>query len=154
MSFFIAKGEHTMITFEKTIFINRPQQEVFDFMSNLENDAQWRSLESIKRTSDGPIGAGSTWRETGKFMGRGIEFDVEFMSYDPPHQFVVKTTSGPFPMEITNKFEDQDGGTLLSLSATAEVGGFFKMAEGLVSKQAEKQIESDWAALKKLLEAG
>ncbi|MGB7875775.1 MAG: hypothetical protein WBL25_15450 [Anaerolineales bacterium] len=43
---------------------------------------------------------------------------------------------------------------MISLSANAEVGGFFKMAEGLVSKQAEKQIESDWAALKKLLEAG
>jgi ligand-binding SRPBCC domain-containing protein len=153
MSFFVAKGKYTMITFEKTIFINRPQQEVFDFMSNLENDAQWRSLESVKRTSGGPIGAGSTWRETSKFMGREIEFEVEFISYDPPHQFVAKTTSGPFPMEITNKFETQDGGTLITLSANAEVGGFFKMAEGLVSKQAQKQLESDWAALKKLLEA-
>src|SRR3990172_8887153 len=104
MSFFIAKGEHTMITFEKTIFINRPQQEVFDFMRNLENDAQWRSLESIKRTSDGPIGAGSTWRETSKFLGREIELDVEMISYDPPNHFSVKTISGPIPMEITNKF--------------------------------------------------
>jgi uncharacterized membrane protein len=153
MSIFIAKGEHTMIAFEKTVFINRPQQEVFDFMRNLENDAQWRSLESIKQTSDGPIGAGSTWRETSKFLGREIEFDIEMIRYDPPNQFSVKTISGPIPMEITNKFDAQDGGTLISLSATAEIGGFFKMAEGLVSQQAQKHLESDWAALKKLLEA-
>jgi uncharacterized membrane protein len=143
-----------MIKIEKSIFIDRPQREVFDFMSNLENDTQWRNLESAKRTSDGPISTGSTWREASKFMGREIELNIEFISFDPPHKFVAKTTSGPFPMEVTNKFETQDGGTLISLSATAEVGGFFKMAEGLVAKQAEKQVEAEWAALKKLLEAG
>ncbi len=35
-----------------------------------------------------------------------------------------------------------------------EFGGFFKLAEGLVGKQAEKQSESDLAALKLLLESG
>jgi uncharacterized membrane protein len=148
-----AKGELTMITFEKSIFINRPQQEVFDFLSNLENDAQWRNLESVKQTSDGPIGAGSTWRETGKFLGREIVLDIEMISDDPPDQFITKTISGPIPMEVTHKFEAQDGGTLVTLSAKAEVGGIFKMAEGLVAKQAEKQFETDWAVLKKLLEA-
>jgi len=142
-----------MITFEKTVFINRPQQEVFDFMSNLENGIQWRSLESSKRTSDDPIGVGSTWREASKFMGREIELDIEFISYEPPYQFIAKAISGPFPMEITYEFESQDGGTLISLSAKAEVSGFFKMAEGLVGKQAEKLSETELAALKKLMEA-
>ena len=36
----------------------------------------------------------------------------------------------------------------------AELGGFFKLAEGLVGKQIEKQMETDSAKLKKLLEAG
>jgi uncharacterized membrane protein len=148
-----AKGELTMITFEKSIFINRPQQEVFDFLSNLENGIQWRSLESAKRTSDGPIGAGSTWREASKFLGREIELDIEMISYDPPHQFINKTIGRQLPMEVTNKFEPQDGGTLYTVSAKGELGGFFKMAEGLVVKQAEKQIETEQATLKKLLEA-
>ena len=29
-----------MYKFEKSVFINRPQQEVFDFVTNLANDAQ------------------------------------------------------------------------------------------------------------------
>ncbi len=36
-------GGHTMFTYEKSIFINRPQQEVFDFLYNPANDPQWRS---------------------------------------------------------------------------------------------------------------
>jgi hypothetical protein len=35
-----------------------------------------------------------------------------------------------------------------------EIGGFFKMAEGLVGKQAEKQTEADLEVLKRLLESG
>lgn len=143
-----------MIKIEKSIFIDRPQEEVFDFMGNLENDIQWRNLESAERTSDGPIGVGTTWREASNFMGREIELDIETIGYDPPHQLINKSISGPFPMEVTIHFKALDGGTLISLSAQGEFGGFFKMAEGLVSKQVEKQVDTEWAALKKLLEAG
>ena len=143
-----------MIQFEKSILINRPKQEVFDFMSNFENDTQWQSsLVSAKRTSDRPIGVSSTWRFANKFLGREAEFDIEMTSYNPSHQFSSKTISGPVPVETTNKFETQDGGTLITTSVQVEIGGFFKMAEGLVGKQIEKQIDADSAALKRLLEA-
>jgi uncharacterized membrane protein len=143
-----------MIKFEKSIFINRPQQEVFDFLSNFENDTQWQSsLISAVRISDGPTGEGSTWRYTSKYLGREAEADIEMTSYDPPHQISAKTISGPVPVESTNKFEAQDGGTLVTTSIQAEIGGFFKIAEGLAGKQIEKQIEADRAALKKLLES-
>ena len=43
-----------MIAFEKSFFINRPQQEVFDFISNPANHTQWQgSFESSEWTSDG-----------------------------------------------------------------------------------------------------
>ena len=75
-------------------------------------------------------------------------------SYDPPHQSSVKAISGPVPFENTHKFESNGNGTKLSIIGQAEIGGFFKMAEGLASKQIEKQMDADLAALKKLLEAG
>jgi hypothetical protein len=36
----------------------------------------------------------------------------------------------------------------------AEMGGFFKIAEGLAGRQLEKQIEKDLAGLKRALEGG
>lgn len=32
-----------MFTYEKTIFINRQPQEVFDYITNPDNDSEWRT---------------------------------------------------------------------------------------------------------------
>ncbi len=144
-----------MFKYEKSILINRPQQEVFDFVTNLANDSKWQnSVESVKQVSDGPINVGSTWRYVSKFLGLKNETEIQMTSYNPPHQSSVKAISGPVPFENTHKFESKDGGTLLTFTGQAEIGGVFKMAEGLAGKQIEKQIETDAAALKKLLERG
>jgi len=144
-----------MIKFEKSVLINRPQQEVFDFVTNLSNDPKWQSsIESVEQVSDGPIGVGSTWRYVTKLLGRKNETEIQMTSYDPPHQSHVKAVSGPIPFENTHTFKEQNGGTLLTFTGQAEIGGFFKMAEGLAGKQLEKQIEADAAALKRLLETG
>ena len=144
-----------MVKFEKSIFINRPQQEVFDFMSNPANDTQWQaSTELAEWTSEGPPGVGSTIRSVSRFLGLNIDSTSEITSWDPPHQVCVKSLSGPFPFENTDKLESKENGTLLTVAIQAEAGGFFKLAEGLVAKQAEKQIDADLVALKLLMEEG
>ncbi len=144
-----------MFKFNKSIMINRPQQEVFDFVTDLSNDSKWQSgIVSVERTSDGPIGAGSTWGYKLKFLGREMEAEIELTSYEPPNLASVKSINGPVPFENTYQFESNGNGTQMTFSGQAEIGGFFKMAEGLVGKQFEKQMEADGVALKKLLEAG
>ena len=144
-----------MYTFEKRIFINRPQQEVFDYITNPDNDSNWRSTAiSAEWTSDGPVGVGSTLRTVGKFLGSKIDSTNEVTVWDPPNQYSFKSVGGPIPLEFTQKLAAKDNGTQLTLSAEAEMGGFFKLAEGLVGKQAEKQVDTDFNALKLVLEAG
>ena len=89
-----------------------------------------------------------------RVLGRTSEAEIQLTSYDPPNRASVKAINGPVPFENTYKFETQNGGTLLTFTGQAEIGGFFKIAEGLAGKQIEKQLEADAAALKKLLEAG
>ena len=44
-----------MYTFEESIFINRPQQEVFDFVTNPANNTHWSSTtEFAEVTTDAP----------------------------------------------------------------------------------------------------
>ena len=143
-----------MYTFEKTIFINCPQQEVFDFVTDLANDAQWQSGVKLSEwTSDGPPTVGSTHKVVRNLLGRKVEATMEVTSWDPPNQWGNKSVGGPVPFEGTQKFEAKNGGTQITLTAQAELGGFFKLAEGLVGKQLEKQMETMLAALKTLLEA-
>jgi uncharacterized protein YndB with AHSA1/START domain len=142
-----------MIAIEKSIFINRPVQEVFEFMSNPANDAQWQSsTESAEWTSEGLPGVGSTIKQVGRFMGRDTTGTGEVTSWDPPNELSVKSLTGPIPFESKTRFDSKENGTQVTISAQAEPGGFFKIAEGLVKRQAEKQFDADLGSLKALLE--
>ncbi len=144
-----------MITFETSIFINRPQQEVFDYVSEPANNTQWQStIESSEWTSEGPIAVGSTLHVVTRFLGRKIESTSELTVWDSPNQFSIKTASGPIPFEGTNRFESKENGTQVTVSGKAEPGGFFKLTGGLFAKQLQKQIETDLSALKLILESG
>ncbi len=143
-----------MYTFERSIHIDRPQQEVFDFVTNPANDPKWQGTsEGSEWTSEGPIGVGSTQRSVNRFMGRKLEGTTEVTVWDPPHQIAQKSVGGPIPFEMTLRFDSMGGGTHLTISGQAEIGGFFKLGEGLVGKQLEKQMESDFNTLKDVMEA-
>ena len=144
-----------MYKFESSIFINRPVQEVFDYVTNPANNAKWQSgTESAEWTSDGPPGVGSTFKVVTSLLGRKIEAVIEVTGWDPPNLSRIKSVGGPMPFESATRFTAQGDGTLLTETGQAEIGGFFKLAEGLVGKQLEKQGEANRAALKLLLEAG
>jgi uncharacterized membrane protein len=144
-----------MINVEKTIFINRPQQEVFDFASNPAYLPKWQSqIISTEWTSPEPYGVGSTQRSVARMMGRDIESSSELTFLDPPNQFVFKLVGGPLPLEGSMRFVSSGSGTQMTMGGKLEPGGFFKLAEGLVRKQLEKQFEQNLEALKSLLEAG
>jgi carbon monoxide dehydrogenase subunit G len=151
----IPKGEHLMYKFEKSIVINRPQQEVFDYITDPAKGAEWQSgVSSGVWTSDDPPGVGSTFRSSARFLGRKMDSELEITEWDPPNRVSFKVASGPVPAEFTNTLEAQGDGTLLTLTSQAEFGGFFKLAEGLAGRQLEKQFENDLGTLKLMLEEG
>ena len=144
-----------MDTFTVTTFIKRPLQEVFDFTTNPANSAKWQSgTQSSEWASKGPVGVGSIVHSVGRLLGRELAIDVEITQWSPPNMWGLKGNSGPLEFEAMNKFESKDGGTLLTQTFQGEVGGFFKLAQGLAVKQLQKQVETDGNALKMLLEAG
>jgi carbon monoxide dehydrogenase subunit G len=144
-----------MISFSKSYHIERSQQEVFDFMADPANDPKWRdSAVSSEWISEGPISVGSRLKSVDKMMGRKIESTSEVTSYDPPNRYGQKTLGGPVPFDFTITLEPDGSGTMLTMAGQAEVGGFFKLAEGLVGKQFEKQLDTDFKGLKRVLEQG
>ncbi len=143
-----------MATFAVTTFINRPVQEVFGFMTNPANFAQWQNgTKSAKWASDDPVGVGSIFNSVGEMMGREMKMDLEITQWDPPNVWGIKGQSGPMKFEAISKFKSKDGGTQVTQTFEGEVGGLFSIAEGLAIKQLQKQVETDGNTLKKLLEA-
>lgn len=143
-----------MYKFESSVYIQRPQQEVFDYYTNPSNQPKWQSgVESAEWTSEAPHGAGSTMKTVTNFLGRKIEAELEITTWDPPREMGFKALGGPIPFENTTILEAQGDGTLVTHRVQGEFGGFFKLAEGLVGKQAERTFEASNAALKLLLES-
>jgi len=144
-----------MYKFTASVFINRPPQEVFDFITDPANTAKYQSsTESAEWVTEGPPGVGSIFKTKVKFLGRMIEANVQVIGWDPARMYAAKTISGPIPFESTTRLEPQGEGTLVTDTIQAELGGFFKLAEGMVGKQLEKTVETDHSALKLILEAG
>ena len=142
-----------MLKFEKRLKINRPRQEVFDFVSDPANDALYRSgARNAEWSSEGPVGVGSTMRTVDRFMGRDVETTSEITVWDPPRKYAFQTVGGSFPAQFTLTFASTDEGTELTSRGEIAFRGILKVVEWLFGKQFENQARRDFDTLKLLLE--
>jgi uncharacterized membrane protein len=148
------KGANQMLKIETSIVINRPVEEVFAFTTNFENQPKWQSrLLEVKKTSEGPIDVGTTWRGVAKLLGQRIETEQECTEYKLNRTYTGKFISGPFPVEARQTYEPVEGGTRLNFVLEAQPGSFFNLAEPLVMSMVKRLTEADLANLKDLMEA-
>lgn len=136
------------------VVINRPVEEVFNFIKDMDNHAAWQMgvLES-KITSEGEVGVGSTYKYVTQMMGRQISTEGEIITCDPSHQFMYRSTSGPFQIVGGYTFERVDGGTKVIQRIVADIGGFFRLAEPIVVRSVQRNIGNNLMTLKETLEA-
>ena len=144
-----------MFKTNNSIFINRLPQEVFNAITDPAKISLWQSMtEKAEWTSNGSHGVGSTQKVVARFLGRKIESDIEITAWEPSHRVDYKFVNGPYPAEVSNILQPQGEGTLLTAQSQGEMGSFFKLAEGLVARQLEKQLAANIESLKLLMESG
>ena len=143
-----------MARFDVSTTIKRPIEEVFAVLSDASNRLKWASgeVEAPKKTSDGPIGVGTTWHGVGRLFGRQFDTDLEYTEFEANRKIAL-TAKSPFPTMITITLEPVAGGTRVNQTVEAEPGGFFKLAEPLLVTMAKRQFQSDLDNLKDLMEA-
>jgi uncharacterized protein YndB with AHSA1/START domain len=143
-----------MVRAEVSTTIKRPVEEVFAALSDATKNQEWLSAVSeTTKTSDGPIGVGTTYHSVGKFLGRRMESDVTYTEFEPNRRYVFETTT-PFPMTAAFTFESVAGETRIDQVVDAEPGGFFKLAGPLLVAAAKRQFKNDLDNFRDLMEAG
>lgn len=144
-----------MIEIEKSAVINRPVEDVFAYVTDVENEPQWISeVMKVRMTSDGPVGVGTTYDNIVQFLGREIVDPHEVVQYEPNSKFAFKSYSGQISFEGTHSFEaTSDGDTKFTFEAKGETGNLFKLAEPIVNRMINRQWETNVANLKELLES-
>jgi hypothetical protein len=143
-----------MNEFEIVAVIDRPVEDVFAGLANVDRAPDWNpGVTEVRRSSVSPLEVGSTMVYVGKFLGRNFESPSKCTEYIPNERLTTKTVSGPFHLEIENTLESVDGGTKVTSIYRGESKGFFKLAEPVVVRLAKKQFETATENLKALLEA-
>jgi uncharacterized membrane protein len=143
-----------MAKIEVSTVIHRPVEEVFAVFSNEENRSKWSSTTlEVKKTSQGPIGVGTTWRGVDRIFGRRIERESVYTEYELNRKITQKSTSGPVPFEVQFIYEPTVGGTPVVVIAEAQPSGLFKLSGPLLMQLRKRQFARDLANLKAMIEA-
>lgn len=141
---------------EETMLIKKPRDEVFAFATNPANVPLYSSnLVEFEKTSEGPVGKGTTYRGVAKVAGKSLKWTSEVAEFEPGRRFVNRSVESPMAWEMQVRYEDDAGDTLVHWrQETDGYGGFFgKLADPLVTRMYAKDVKSNLEKLKELLEA-
>jgi ligand-binding SRPBCC domain-containing protein len=144
-----------VIRIELTCQVYRPVKNVFAYVTDPENLAEWQpNLVSITKETPGPIGAGTRFKEVrrGPF-GRTVEAIVEVSAYEENGRFDLHIVSGPLPIDGRNEFAASDGATRIAFVGEGEPRGTLRIAGPIVARLLRRQFERDYARMKEALES-
>jgi len=109
-------------------------------------------VKRVEKTSEGPIGVGSTFINYVEFMGRTFDDSHEVIEYEPNEKMTIEQRTGPVPFKATYLYHPANGGTHFKMQIEAEKKGVFRIASPLVRKQLKTQFEKNLSNLKGMLE--
>ena len=143
-----------MVTSEKIITIQRPIDEVFAYVSDLQNSPQWqKGVVEARRMTDGPLGIGTQFMDVRKYTGsRTLESAIQCTHYELNKKIVFKTISSSWPHEDIYQFESIDGGTRLTNRFELQISGWMAMAGPLIALGLKGEMSANIGNLKARLE--
>ncbi len=140
---------------EESIVINRPLEEVFNYVSEVGNYPEWmaHALE-VRKDTAGPPQQSDRFTVAIKSVGRRFETPYERTSFEATRRYTDRAVGGPVPNQRWDcTFQEVLGGTRLTRAVEAELGGLLKLLEPLQKRSTERQLRKDLQTLKDVLEA-
>lgn len=138
------------------ITIDRPVEEVFGFLEDVENNPKWlKGMRSCRWTSEAPVRVGSTYDQVAGFLGKQIVSSFVVTEHERPRKITIATTKSSFPITVTRLTEplgDDASRTRVREVVEGDPKGFFRISEPLLRRVVERNVTRDYGRLKRLLE--
>ncbi|HAG99643.1 MAG TPA: hypothetical protein DCL75_12525 [Ktedonobacter sp.] len=97
------RREKNMPRIEREIVINRPVEEVLDFLADGRNEPNYNPhMLRAEQTSVGPIGRGTQFRTEVATRGRSMEMAYEIAAYERPQRLAARTIKAAIDSFIRN----------------------------------------------------
>ena len=143
-----------MPSFQISIDIDKPVQDVFAYTSQIENRMKWQpSLQKVVAKSEGPMCQGTKWLETTKIGTRTEDFEMLYKTFEPNKRILEDVKGRIMTGKIDILFEDQGAKTRLIVIFNAQFKGLLKLVSPLVIPVIKRGITEDVTLLKGLIEA-
>ena len=132
--------------------IERPVEEVFDYVADLKNEPTWNpDASNVVQTSDGPVGLGTTWEENFARVGHYV---TTIDAYERPTTLGFDARNPKTDAVVRFRFEPQgDAAADVCCVVELTMKGAMRLFEPLMAPMIRRQIEQTRGPmLKKALE--
>jgi hypothetical protein len=142
-----------MATFQNTVMIRRPVQDVFAFLADFENIPTWNyAIVETRKTSPGPVGPGSTYRQV-RSVPRRSEEGFEVTVFEPTGRLEIHGDIGPFTATIGYLLTPEADGTSLTNVVDLEPpAGPLRLVAPLAISRVKAAVAGNLDKLRQILE--
>jgi uncharacterized protein YndB with AHSA1/START domain len=142
-----------MVHVRGEIVINRPVDEVFDFVADERNEPRYNPrMLRAEKLSPGPVGLGSQFRAVMQSGPRRVVMTIEFTGYERPRRLASTTRLSTMEIRGTLTFDPVPAGTRMQWAWQVEPRGLLKLVTPVVARMGQRQEQTIWAGLKRVLE--
>jgi len=137
------------------IIINLPVDKVSGYSSNPDNAPYWyENIKSVEWKTAKLLRTGSQFAFTAHFLGRKLAYVYEITEFKLNKKLVMRTSSGPFPMETTYFWKALDEhNTYMSLQNRGIPSGFSFLFTPFIKIAMKRANKKDLELLRKILES-
>jgi uncharacterized protein YndB with AHSA1/START domain len=130
--------------------ISRPIEEVFDYVSDPRNEPEWLpGATAVEKTSDGPVGPGSTF--VGHYNRAG-RVELELIEFERPRCVTFRARSKVVDFDDAIVLSQIGARTHLQARMSAEPRGAMRLAAPLMARTMRCQFATNWDQLRQALE--
>lgn len=139
---------------EESVYIDRPVEDVFAYVTDLDNQTTIQS-NMIEFSADGPRMEKGT-RSSGRtrVAGRSVDWTAEVTEFHPNQRVELRSLDAPMGFHITWHYRPEGEGCRVTFEQEVDsLGSFFgKLADPIVTKMYSRDVRGNLENLKTLLE--
>ena len=128
-----------MTKVSKSVFISKPAEEVFTYLADFSNTAEWDpGVAEARKTSEGPVGFRSTFDLVTLFRGRRVPVTYEVTVYEPSSRLVLVGRNKNFEGIDDIGLFPEGAGTRVTWNAEFQMNGVVRLLQPFLGGVFEK----------------
>ncbi len=143
-----------MLTVDESVVIDRPRQEVYEFLADPENVPVYNgNIVEYELLSGGPYEVGRRCRAVVRVAGRRLDSTDELIEAEDGRRIKIQSDDAKIPYTLEVRFDDEGDATRVTWHQEMEsLKGVFKFADSIVLKMYSRDVRSNLDKAKTLLE--